>query len=132
LDQDSGQREDRARTTAPDKVVVEDPRPEPDYPRYRAALGAGKSGASCLVRLLERFFGPDHTSAAMPQMVTSAPITLASSGPEGLFMAMSSVPWKTETIRTLPPGVIVDPRQKHGADDDKEQPARHHDQSHAF
>ena len=54
-------------------------------------------------RRLGRFFGPARWSAASPQMVTNAPITLVSSEPEGLFMAISSVPWKMATIRMLPP-----------------------------
>ncbi len=32
-------RDDAARTTAPEKTVVHDPPPEPDYPRYRAEPG---------------------------------------------------------------------------------------------
>ena len=39
LDQDSSQRDETTRTTAPEKVVVEDPPPEPDYPRYRVKPG---------------------------------------------------------------------------------------------
>jgi PPK2 family polyphosphate:nucleotide phosphotransferase len=39
LGQDSSQRDETTRTTAPEKVVVEDPPPEPDYPRYRVEPG---------------------------------------------------------------------------------------------
>ena len=52
-------------------------------------------------RHLERFFGPEKHAQAPHRY--QRPITFASSGPEGLFMAMSSVPWKTETMRMLPP-----------------------------
>jgi PPK2 family polyphosphate:nucleotide phosphotransferase len=39
LGQDSSQRDQTTRTTAPEKVAVENPPPEPDYPRYRIEPG---------------------------------------------------------------------------------------------
>ena len=39
MGQDSSQRDQTTRTTAPEKVTVEDPPPEPDYPRYRVEPG---------------------------------------------------------------------------------------------
>ena len=39
MGQDSSQRDETTRTTAPEKVVMEHPPPEPDYPRYRVEPG---------------------------------------------------------------------------------------------
>ncbi len=39
LSQDSSQRDEATRTAAPEKIVVENPPPEPDYPRYRVESG---------------------------------------------------------------------------------------------
>ncbi len=39
MSQDSSQRDEATRTAAPEKIVVENPPPEPDYPRYRVESG---------------------------------------------------------------------------------------------
>ena len=65
MGQDSSQRDETTRTTAPEKVVVEDPPPEPDYPRYLVEPGrpvrpsqslsrVGGEGPRCLVGRAER------------------------------------------------------------------------------